>query len=100
MMNLSLSARDQERRMSTPPAPLRSTRKPVNLSGLTTVLALIFSLAFGICAVSGISLSNGGNTRSAELLIVTALVIGSVCAAGLGVIAIFAIVRSARNRGK
>jgi hypothetical protein len=86
--------------MSTPPAPLRSTRKPLNLSGPTTVLGLIFSLAFGVCAVSGISLSNGGNTRSAELLIVTALVIGAVCAAGLGVIAIVAMVRSTRSRGE
>ena len=86
--------------MSTPPAPLRSTRKPVNLSRATTVLALIFSLAFGICSISGISLSNGGNTKSAELLIVTALVMGSVCAAGLGVIAILALVRSARSRRK
>jgi hypothetical protein len=86
--------------MSTPPAPLRPARKPVNLSRATTILALIFSLAFGICAVSGISLSNGGNARSAEQLIVTALVMGAVCAAGLGVIAIFAIVRSARDRRK
>lgn len=86
--------------MSTPPAPLRSTRKPAALSRATTVLALIFSLAFGICSISGISLSKGGNTRSAELLIVTALLLGSVCAAGLGVIAIFAIVRSSRDRRK
>ena len=84
--------------MSTPPLPVRSPRKAMNLSTLTTILALLFSLAFGICCVSGISLSKGGNTRSAELLIGTALVIGAVCAAGLVALAVLAIVRAKRHR--
>jgi hypothetical protein len=82
--------------MSTPPVPLRPARKPINLAWPTTVLALIFSLAFGICSISGISLSNGGNERSKELLIVTAGIIGAISAAGLGVLAIIAFVRSKR----
>jgi hypothetical protein len=86
--------------MSTPPVPLRPPRKPINLAWPTTVLALIFSLAFGVCSVSGISLSNGGNERSKELLIVTAGVIGAICAAGLGALAIVAFVRSKRTGPK
>ncbi len=84
--------------MSTTPISLRSPRKPAYLSRATTILALAFSLAFGICSISGISLSHGGNTRPAQLLIVTALVIGAASAAGLGAIAIFAILRSACSR--
>jgi hypothetical protein len=86
--------------MSTPPVPLRPPRKPINLARPTTILALIFSLAFGICSVSGISLSNGGNEQSKELLIVTAGVIGGICAAGLGALAIVAFVRSKRTGPK
>jgi amino acid transporter len=80
--------------MSTPPVPLRPARKPVNLTTVTTLFALIFGLAFGICSVSGISLSNGGDIRSAHLLIVTALVMGAVCVVCLVAVAIFAIIRS------
>ena len=86
--------------MSTPPVSLRPLRKPINLSTLATILALIFSLAFGTCCVSGISLSKGGNTRSAETLIATALILGAVSAAGLAAIAIFTIVRAKRNHTK
>jgi hypothetical protein len=86
--------------MSTPPVPLRPPRKPMNLTWITTVLALTFSLAFGICSISGISLSNGGNEQSKELLIVTAGVIGGICAAGLAALAIVAFVRSKRTGPK
>ncbi len=80
--------------MSTFHAPLRPPRKPVNLAAVTTVFALIFGMAFGICSVSGISLSNGGNARAAHLLIVTALVMGAVCMACLIAVAVIAIIRS------
>jgi hypothetical protein len=80
--------------MSTPPVPVRPARKPVNLTKVTTVFALMFGLAFGICAVSGISLSNGGDPRSAHLLIVTALVMGAVCIVCLVAVAVFEIIRS------
>jgi hypothetical protein len=80
--------------MSTPPVPLRPARKPVNLTKATTIFALIFGLAFGICSVSGISLSNGGDPRSAYLLIATALVMGAVCVVCLVAIAVFAFLRS------
>jgi hypothetical protein len=84
--------------MSTPPASLRQLRKPINLSTLATILGLIFSLAFGTCCVSGISLSKGGNIRSAETLIATALIMGAASAAGLAVIVILTIMRAKRNR--
>jgi hypothetical protein len=86
--------------MSTPPVPLQPPRKPINLVWPTTILALIFTLAFGVCSVSGISLSNGGNEQSKELLIVTAGVIGAICAAGLAALALVAFVRSKRTRQK
>jgi hypothetical protein len=59
---------------------------------------LIFSIAFGTCSVTGISLSNGGDARSDELLIVIAGVTGGICAAGLAFIAVIAFVRSRRTR--
>ncbi len=80
--------------MSTPPVPLRPPRKPIDLTKVITVFALIFGLAFGICSVSGISLSNGGDPRSAHLLIVTALVMGAVCIVCMVAVAIFAFIRS------
>jgi hypothetical protein len=84
--------------MSTPPVPLPPPRKPINLTWITTVLSLIFTLAFGICSISGISLSKGGDPQSTELLIVTAGVIGGICAAGLAAVAIIAFVRSRRAK--
>jgi hypothetical protein len=84
--------------MSTPPVPLRPPRKPVNLTKPATIFALTFGFAFGVCSISGISLSNGGNARTAELLIGTAVVVGGVCVLCLLGIAIFAYVRSVRRR--
>jgi hypothetical protein len=55
--------------MSTPPMPVRHAHKPANLSKLATVFALTFSLAFGLCSVSGISISGGGSYEVAQLLI-------------------------------
>jgi amino acid transporter len=83
--------------MSTPPIPVRPPRKPINLTTVITVFALIFGLAFGICSVSGISLSNGGDPRSAYKLIATASVMGGICVACLMAIAVVAFIRS---RGK
>jgi len=84
--------------MSTPPMPLRPSRKPISLAKLATVFALTFSLAFGTCSVSGISISGGGNFSVARLLIGTALVTEAICAGGLLVIGIVAILRSARRK--
>jgi hypothetical protein len=77
--------------------PLRRPRKPISLAKLTTVLALTFSLAFGLCSVSGISISGGGSYRSAELLIGTSLVIEAVCATGLVVLGVVALIRARRK---
>ena len=84
--------------MSTPSMPLRSARKPLNLARLATILALIFSLAFGLCSVAGISISGGGSYRAAAFLITTSLIIGAVCIAGLLALGVVAILRARRNR--
>ena len=85
--------------MSTPPMPVRHAHKPTNLSKLATVFALTFSLAFGLCSVSGISIDGGGNYRSAQFLIATSLVIEAICAAGLVVIGIVALLRRSHPKG-
>ena len=82
--------------MSTPPMPVRHAHKSTNLAKFATVFALTFSLAFGLCSVSGISISGGGNYSVAQLLIATSLVIEAICAAGLVVIGVVAIIRSRR----
>ena len=84
--------------MSTPPMPVRHAPKPVRLSKIATVFALIFSLAFGLCSVSGISIDGGGNYRSAQLLIATSLVIEAICAAGLVVLGIVAMLRRSQSK--
>ena len=84
--------------MSTPPIPVRSTHKPINLAKLATVFALTFSLAFGLCSVSGISISGGGNYSVAQLLIATSLVIEAICAAGLVVLGILAMLRRSQSK--
>ncbi len=84
--------------MSTPSMPLRPSRKPLNLSKLATIFALIFSLAFGLCSVSGISISGGGSYRAAELLITTSLVIEAVCVTVLLALGVVAILRARRNK--
>jgi hypothetical protein len=85
--------------MSTPPMPARHAHKPANLSKLATVFALTFSLAFGLCSVSGISISGGGSYQVAQLLISTSLVIEAVCAAGLVVLGIVAMLRRSQSKG-
>jgi hypothetical protein len=85
--------------MSTPPMPVRHAHKPTNLSKLATVFALTFSLAFGLCSVSGISISGGGNYQVAQLLIATSLVIEAICAAGLTVLGIVALLRRSHSKG-
>ncbi len=84
--------------MSTPPMPVRVSHKATNLAKLATVFAITFSLAFGLCSVSGISISGGGNYRSAQLLIATSLVIEAVCAAGLVVLGIVAFLRRSHTK--
>lgn len=85
--------------MSTPPMPVRHAHKPINLSKVATGFALIFSLAFGLCSVSGISISGGGSYRVAQLLIAVSLVIEAVCAAGLVVLGIVAMLRRSQSKG-
>jgi hypothetical protein len=85
--------------MSTPPMPVRSAHKSINLAKPATVFALTFSLAFGLCSVSGISISGGGNYQVAQLLIATSLVIEAICAAGLTVLGIVALLRRSHSKG-
>ena len=84
--------------MSTPPMPVRHAHKPANLSKLATAFALTFSLAFGLCSVSGISISGGGSYQVAQLLISTSLVIEAICAAGLVVLGIVAMCRRSQSK--
>jgi hypothetical protein len=83
--------------MSTPPMPIRHAHKSINLSKFATVFALTFSLAFGLCSVSGISIDGGGNYRAAQLLIAISLVIEAICAAGLVVLGIVAMLRRSKE---
>jgi len=83
--------------MSTPSMPLRSGRKPLNLAKLATIFALIFSLAFGLCSVSGISISGGGNYRVAQLLITISLVIEGACVTVLLALGVVAVLRRRRK---
>ena len=83
--------------MGTPRLPMPPSPRSASLTRVITILGLIFGLAFGLCSVSGISLSNGGNTRSAHLVIATAVVMGVVCLICLGVVAIFTSIRSRRS---
>jgi hypothetical protein len=85
--------------MSTPPMPVQHAHKPVNLAKYATIFALTFSLAFGLCSVSGISISGGGSYRVAQLLIATSLVIEAICAAGLVVIGVVAFLRRSQSKG-
>ena len=82
--------------MSIPPEPLRPRTQPLYVTKVITVFALIFGIAFGICSVSGISLSRGGNARTAHLLIVTAVVMGAVCVVCLAGVGLFVVIRSRR----
>jgi hypothetical protein len=84
--------------MSTPPMPVRASHKATNLAKLATVFALTFSLAFGLCSVSGISISGGGSYRVAQLLIGTSLAIEAICAAGLVVIGVVAFLRRSHSK--
>jgi hypothetical protein len=85
--------------MSTPPMPVQHAHKSVNLAKYATVFALTFSLAFGLCSVSGISISGGGSYQVAELLISTSLVIEAICAAGLLIIGVVALLRRSHAKG-
>jgi len=83
--------------MSSAPLPSSEPRKPIGLARLATIFAVIFSLAFGLCTASVISASSRGSGGGvAGFLIPTAIVIEALCAIGLLVIAVLAIVR--RNR--
>jgi hypothetical protein len=84
--------------MSTPPMPIRASHRSINLAKVATVFALTFSLAFGLCSVSGISISGGGSYQVAQLLISTSLVIEAICAAGLVVLGIVAMLRRSQHR--
>jgi hypothetical protein len=49
--------------------------------------------------VSGISISGGGSYQVAQLLISTSLVIEAICAAGLVVLGIVALLRRSHSKG-
>jgi hypothetical protein len=79
--------------MSSAPLPPPEPRKPISLSKLAVIFAVIFGLAFGLCSVT--AFGAGGSVNQYGLAI--ALIVEAICAIGLIVIAILAIVRSARH---
>jgi hypothetical protein len=83
--------------MTLPPMPLKPTRKSVSLAKLATILAVTFLVAFGLCSVNVVKQDMFNNSIRAVLFGV-ALVAEAICAVGLVVVGVVAMVRSARRK--
>lgn len=83
--------------MSTLPPPYPPQRSSITLSRLATIFAIVFGLAFGLCAVSAITVV-GDHQKIGAGLIWTSVTVEAICLLGLLVIAIIAIVRSSLGR--
>jgi uncharacterized membrane protein len=77
--------------MNTPLEP-EPTRPSISLARLATILAITFAIAFGLCT-AGVMRS----TNNPGILVYFALVIEAVCAIGLLVVGVIAIIRSVRR---
>ena len=73
--------------------------KPITLSKLATIFAVVFGISFGLCTVSAIGAANGigGFSSVSRFFLVAAAVIEAVCLVGLLCIGVIAIIRSIRN---
>lgn len=78
--------------MSMDPLPSTSN-EPISLAKLATIFAVIFGIAFGLCAVSAVT-GGLGSQKVLPFLIGTSVVIEGVCLLGLLVVGVLAIVRS------
>ena len=81
--------------MNSPNRPLEPepTRQSISLARLATILAITFAIAFGLCTAGVMR-----NTNNPGILVYFALVIEAVCAIGLLVVAVLAIIRSVRRK--
>jgi uncharacterized membrane protein len=77
--------------MNTPPEQ-EPTRQSIGLAKLATILAITFAIAFGLCTAGVMR-----NTNNPGILVYFALVIEAVCAIGLLITAILAIIRKIRS---
>ena len=64
----------------------------MSLARLATILAITFAIAFGLCTAGVMR-----NTNNPGILVYFALVIEAVCAIGLLVVGVIAIIRSVRR---
>jgi hypothetical protein len=76
--------------MSSSPSP--PPPKPISLARLATILAVAFAIAFGLCAVGVMR-----NFNNPGILVYFSIVIEVICAIGLLVVAILAIIRRSRS---
>jgi hypothetical protein len=65
----------------------------MSLARLATILAVAFAIAFGLCAVGVMRTSTNPG-----ILVYFSLVVEAICAVGLLVVAILAMIRAARSR--
>jgi hypothetical protein len=65
----------------------------MSLARLATILAVTFGVAFGLCTAGVMR-----NFNNPGILVYFALVIEAICAIGLIVVAILAIIRAVRSR--
>lgn len=77
--------------MNTPPER-EPTRQSIGLAKLATILAITFAIAFGLCTAGVMR-----NTNNPGILVYFALVIEAICAIGLLVVAVLAIIRKIRS---
>ncbi len=84
--------------MSMEPLPSTSN-EPISLAKLATIFAVIFGIAFGLCAVSAFT-GGLGSQKVLPFLIGTSLVIEAVCLLGLLVVGVLAIIRSFSSKSQ
>jgi cation transporter-like permease len=75
------------------PLEQEPTRQSISLARLATILAVGFAIAFGLCTAGVIR-----NVNNPGILVYFALVIEAICAIGLLVVAVLAIIRSVRRK--
>ncbi len=83
--------------MSTSPSPPEAQDESISLSRLATIFAVTFAIAFGLCAVSAITVVGHHPNVGAGLIWISVATEG-VCLVGLLAIGIVAIFRSIRDK--
>jgi hypothetical protein len=83
--------------MSTSPPPDEAQRESISLSRLATIFAVTFAIAFGLCAVSAMTVV-GDHQKVGAGLIWISVVTEGVCLVGLLAIGIVTIFRAIRDK--